>query len=144
MCKSLRADQIGWLFCFALPRASISGIDALIEVYMNYKERRKKLKAFYKSPEWRTARELALMRDKYLCQDCKDKPAEVVHHIIHLSEDNVDNPEISLNQNNLISICSNCHSIRHKGEHARGRLSHMDDEPYNYIFDANGMIVPKA
>ena len=111
---------------------------------MNYKERRKKLKAFYKSPEWRQAREIALMRDKYLCQDCQIKPAEVVHHKKHLTETNVDNPAISLNQDNLISLCANCHNIRHQGEHARGRLTREKEEPYNYTFDANGNLIPKA
>ena len=115
---------------------------------MNYKERRKKLKDFYKSSEWRQARHIALMRDNFLCVMCKEEgkmnPAEVVHHKKHLDEVNVDNPDIALNQDNLISLCSLHHSIVHSGEHARGRMAHEHDEPYNYIFDVNGMLVPKA
>ena len=110
---------------------------------MDYRQRREKLKEFYKSSAWRTAREIALKRDKYLCQDCKERPAEVVHHIKHLDKNNVNDPNISLNQDNLISICAMCHSLRHRGEHAKGRIN-QEKNPYNYIFDANGMLIPKA
>ena len=115
---------------------------------MTYKERRKRLQAFYKSSEWRQAREIALMRDKYLCVMCsqegKTVPAEIVHHKKYLNEENVNNPDIALNQDNLVSLCSEHHFIVHSGEHAKGRMNHEHDEPYNYIFDANGMLIPKA
>ena len=113
---------------------------------MDHKERRKRLRTFYKSSEWRTARELALKRDDYLCVMCQKEgkfiPAEVVHHKIHLNESNVDYPEIALNQDNLISLCAEHHFLVHSGEHAKGRMAHKDDEPYNYTFDENGMLVP--
>ena len=113
----------------------------------DWKKRRAKLKAFYKSPEWRTAREIALMRDKYLCVLCAEEgktvPAEVVHHKIHLNENNVQDPKIALSQDNLISICAKHHSDVHKGEYAKGRVF-QEENPYNYTFDANGMLIPKA
>ena len=103
------------------------------------KNRRKKIHAFYKSKEWQQVREYVLMRDKYLCKLC-GRPAEHVHHIKHLSEDNVNDTAISLNPDNLISLCKRCHDNEHKGEHGRGRVV---KESYEYEFDSNGMLIPK-
>ena len=42
-------------------------------------------RTFYRSKQWQAAREEAIRRDQYLCQDCLKKgritPAEEVHHI---------------------------------------------------------------
>ena len=130
MCKSLRADRTGWLFCFALPRASISGIDALIEVM---RMARDFAKSFYNSKEWELTRDFILRRDKFLCVKC-GRPAEEVHHIKHLSPQNIGDVSITMNPENLISLCRECHFNEHKGEHGRGR---MVRESNPYTFDAN-------
>ena len=106
----------------------------------DYIKRREELGKFYKSKLWIKTRENALRRDNYLCVKC-GKCAEVVHHVIHLNLDNVDDPSISLNLDNLISLCAECHFDAHRGEHCRGRIVQED---YNYTFDANGMLIPKA
>lgn len=103
------------------------------------KKRRKELHSFYNSKEWQNVRQTILMRDKYICQVC-GKPAEHVHHKIHLSMSNVYDPSVSLNPDNLVSLCKSCHDDQHKGEHARGRQTNED---YTYTFDANGMLVQK-
>ena len=41
------------------------------------------------------------------------RPAEEVHHIIKLTPANIDDPEISLNLDNLVSLCHDCHAKRH-------------------------------
>ncbi|MCR4813286.1 MAG: HNH endonuclease [Lachnospiraceae bacterium] len=109
---------------------------------MDAKKRRAVLRKFYKSKQWISVRDYVLMRDKYLCTKC-DKPAEVVHHVIHLTENNVDTWEISLNPDNLVSLCAECHFNEHRGEHGKGRQAHEHDEPYPYTFDENGQIIPK-
>ena len=113
----------------------------------DWKKRRAKLESFYKSTQWHKTREVALMRDNYLCVLCakegKTIPADVVHHKEHLTEANVNNPNVSLNLDNLISLCAEHHFQEHRGEHGKGRIAHQGEE-YNYIFDANGMLVPKA
>ena len=96
-------------------------------------------KSFYNSKEWQTVRESVLMRDKYLCQHC-GKPAEEVHHIIHLSPKNIGDISITLNMDNLVSLCKDCHFQEHRGEHGKGR---QVKESYDYEFDANGMLVQK-
>ena len=83
------------------------------------------------------------MRDKYLCQHC-GAPATEVHHKKHLSPENIWDVSISLNPDNLVSLCKDCHFEEHRGEHAGGRKAQENEEPYNYTFDASGQLVPRA
>ena len=96
-------------------------------------------KSFYKSTAWDNVRQYCLMRDSYLCQQC-GQPADDVHHIIHLSPDNIGDPRISLNPDNLVSLCRDCHFKMHRGEHGSGRKF---SEAYPYEFDEHGMLVEK-
>ncbi len=79
------------------------------------------------------------MRDKYLCQHC-GAPATEVHHKKHLSPENIWDVSISLNPDNLVSLCKDCHFEEHRGEHGNGRKK-QDEQP-QYVFDENGMLVP--
>ena len=79
------------------------------------------------------------MRDKYLCRKC-GKPATEVHHIIHLSPENINDPSITMSLDNLICLCRDCHFEEHKGEHGHGRKT---EQEYEYTFDENGMLVKK-
>lgn len=97
-------------------------------------------KAFYKSSQWRNVRGYCMIRDHYLCVKCGE-PAAEVHHIVHLSPQNINDPSISLNPDNLISLCRKCHFEEHRGEHSFGR---KNEEENPYEFDENGQIVPKA
>lgn len=102
-------------------------------------------KAFYKSKEWRITREYILKRDNYLCVKC-GAPAEEVHHIIHLRPDNIDNPQITLNADNLICLCKDCHFAEHYRDKAEGhrtsdRQHELDVEQYE--FNENGFLVLK-
>jgi 5-methylcytosine-specific restriction endonuclease McrA len=74
-------------------------------------------KKFYKSKQWQKTRAMIWSRDRGLCQDCLKRglvtPAAEVHHIIELTPANIDRPEITLNPDNLISLCKDCHAKRH-------------------------------
>ena len=94
-------------------------------------------KSFYRSKEWEATREYILLRDHYLCQEC-GAPAEEVHHIVHLSPANIGDPNVTMNPDNLRSLCKQCHFDAHRGEHGKGRAVR---EAYPYVFDANGMLV---
>lgn len=96
-------------------------------------------KSFYKSKVWDNVRQYCLMRDSYLCRQC-GRPADDVHHIIHLTPENIGDPGIALNPVNLISLCKDCHFQAHRGEHGSGRKS---AEAYPYEFDENGVLVEK-
>ena len=72
-------------------------------------------KKFYQSLEWQRTRDYILSKHNYLCQKCKQNPAEIVHHIIWLSATNINNPEITLSESNLMPVCRECHAIIHEG-----------------------------
>lgn len=86
--------------------------------------------AFYTSREWVLCRE-AYITSHSLCERCLSKglvvPAEIVHHKIHLSEDNYRNPSIALNFQNLESLCKDCHNKEHFGEKVEARWSFNSD-----------------
>ncbi|MEC0248899.1 HNH endonuclease signature motif containing protein [Paenibacillus chitinolyticus] len=73
----------------------------------------KKVNPFYKTAAWLKCREVALIRDNYLCQPCfKDGrlvSAEIVHHIKELER----YPELGLTLDNLESVCASCHNKLH-------------------------------
>ena len=102
-------------------------------------------KAFYNSKEWRVVREYILMRDKYLCTNCGN-PAEEVHHIIHLTPENITDINISLNAENLTSLCKDCHFGIHRIDKVNGiKKSHNSFSCGNeYEFDENGYLIQKS
>ena len=72
---------------------------------------------FYHSTDWEHAREQALQRDAYLCQHCLAQgiatPAVMVHHIVELTPANINDPNISTDPKNLVSLCDLCHKKVH-------------------------------
>lgn len=92
----------------------------------------KEAKAFYNSKAWKDPdkgmRITILRRDNWECQDCRKRIREAnekgiklspedrkirraceVHHIRELKEF----PELALVPDNLVSLCTQCHNIRH-------------------------------
>lgn len=84
-------------------------------------------KAFYRSKAWKKTRAYIFLRDMGLCVRC-GKPGEIVHHKIHLSPKNIDNPDITLNVDNLETLCRECHAIEHEGELCTDRALMFDSE----------------
>lgn len=101
-------------------------------------------KAFYNSPAWEKCRENILRRDNYLCVKC-GKPAEEVHHIKHLSPRNIGDISITLNPDNLISLCRDCHFAEHKQDKVKGLQDRAKSAAGDdYEFDDNGFLVRKV
>lgn len=92
---------------------------------------------FYASKAWKNTREVVKKRDSFLCQDCLAKgmyvPAEEVHHIVELTPENINNPVVSLNPDNLISLCRECHRARHTKQETFKRRR-------RFIVDQNGKV----
>lgn len=72
--------------------------------------------AFYKSQAWVKKRQEILERDHWECQRCarnglltSREEKLVVHHILELK----DYPELRLDDDNLETLCFNCHEIMH-------------------------------
>ncbi len=65
---------------------------------------------FYNSSLWiKTAK--AYKNSKYgLCEKC-GKVGEEVHHIIPLTPDNINDPNITLSWDNLMLLCRSCHEL---------------------------------
>lgn len=97
-------------------------------------------KQFYNSKLWQNTRDYILKRDKYLCVKC-GRPAEEVHHITHLSPNNINDLTVTVNPDNLISLCKDCHFEQHRGEHGSGRKVREDNGLPQYEFDEDGFLV---
>ena len=74
-------------------------------------------KAFYTSQAWANTRAAYAKSVGYLCEECakegKTVPGEIVHHKIHLTPQNITNPDITLNFQNLEYVCRECHAKIH-------------------------------
>ena len=90
---------------------------------------------FYKSQEWQRCREYVWQRDRGLCVDCIKRgrvtAAEEVHHVTEITPENITDPGITLNPDNLVSLCRECHRRRHGTE----------QEPKRYKVDELGRVV---
>lgn len=81
---------------------------------------------FYKSQAWKRTAKNIMQRDALLCVDClrhgKVTPAEEVHHIIELTPENITDLNISLSEDNLVSLCRECHKARHGARQRRYKV----------------------
>lgn len=89
-------------------------------------------KKFYQSNSWINTRDYIMSKHFYVCQKCHERPAEIVHHIIWLTPSNINDPNITLSEKNLIPVCRECHSLIHEG------VSSTNEE---VMFNANGELV---
>lgn len=91
---------------------------------------------FYKRQEWKNCRAAYISSVGGLCERCLSNglynPAKIVHHKIYLNEDNIKEPSITLNWDNLEALCQDCHNNEHLKSQAKRR----------YIIDADGIVVP--
>ena len=82
---------------------------------------------FYSSVAWKKCRKAYAKARGGVCEICLANgiisPGEIVHHKIELNEDNINNPDVTLNWDNLQLVCRFCHAQIHKGEivHSRKR-----------------------
>ena len=72
---------------------------------------------FYSSKKWKDIRKQVAEESFYICSIC-GKPTYsnqgIVHHKIPVTEENINDPSITLNKNNLMYVCRNCHEALHK------------------------------
>jgi 5-methylcytosine-specific restriction protein A len=87
---------------------------------------------FYNSKQWIRCRE-AYKQSKFgLCERCS-MPGEEVHHKTYLSPENINDPNVTLNWENLELLCQSCHSKEHMTKYGPLREDVM--------FDSNGDLV---
>ncbi len=102
-------------------------------------------RSFYDSQAWRKTREAYLQSKHYICEDCGGA-ASVVHHITYIKPWNVNDPNITLNWDNLKAVCVDCHALEHsqdmKKRGGEARLNGIAfDEEGNVIKQANVFLV---
>ena len=72
-------------------------------------------KWFYKGKAWQRCRwsyiQSRMMIDGGKCEVCKDRQGYIVHHIEGLTRTNINDPEVSLNHENLSYECKLCHDM---------------------------------
>ena len=81
-------------------------------------------KGFYKTAAWLKCRAAYIKSVGGLCERCladgKIVPGFIVHHKCYLTPDNIQDPGISLNWDNLEYLCQDCHNKEHfKDEYTR-------------------------
>lgn len=94
--------------------------------------------SFYNSTAWKNTRRNYKQSVGGLCERCLAKgmivPADVVHHKIPLTEENVSDLSISLGWDNLQALCRQCHAEVHEE-------IYMDRSHRRYKLDENGRVI---
>ncbi|MDD5967658.1 MAG: HNH endonuclease signature motif containing protein [Blautia sp.] len=67
---------------------------------------------FYSSTAWIRTQAAYMTSQNYLCERCGDM-ACIVHHKKHITPQNIDDVNITLNWDNLEALCQNCHNKEH-------------------------------
>lgn len=72
---------------------------------------------FYKSKAWKQCRAEYARQRRHLCENCLEhgmiRPGEIVHHVIPLTPENIESPEVALSFENLRLLCRECHAAEH-------------------------------
>ena len=86
---------------------------------------------FYASKRWMKCRTGFLASKNWTCERC-GRMATIAHHKKRITPQNINNPEITLNWDNLEALCQTCHNDEHfsSGVCAKGLK-----------FDTNGNLV---
>lgn len=92
-------------------------------------------KRFYHSRAWKKCRASYIASVFGLCERCK-QPGDIVHHKVYISIDNINDPEITLNHDNLEYLCRACHNREHFEKYGVTREDVM--------FDSNGDLIQRS
>lgn len=96
-------------------------------------------KGLYNSKAWQKTRDAYKKSVGGLCEICYAqgivKAGEIVHHKIHLTPDNINDPSITLSFDNLQLVCRECHALIHDEQYNRLRVRKR-----RYKIDENGNV----
>ena len=71
-------------------------------------------KSFYSSKRWKNTQAAYMASQNYICERCGNM-ARIVHHIKYITPNNIQDPNITLNWDNLEALCMDCHTREHLG-----------------------------
>lgn len=87
------------------------------------------IRARYKTAQWQKVRKMKIQSVNGLCEKCLRhriyKEGKIVHHKIHITDENYQDDNIMYNLDNLEFLCAECHLLEHQ------------NKP-EYYFDENG------
>ena len=90
---------------------------------------------FYKSMLWKNCRKAFIKYrisiDGGMCQHCGEHPGRIVHHVIWLTPENINIPEIATGFDNLEYVCFDCHE----------KIEDPSKQNKRYRFDAKGNLI---
>lgn len=72
------------------------------------------MRQFYRTQAWREVRQAYYISQHGICERCGNAGL-IVHHKIELTPENIGNPDITLNWDNLELLCQACHNAEHFG-----------------------------
>lgn len=101
-------------------------------------------KSFYNSSAWKRCREAYFNSQFGLCELC-ERPGEEVHHKTFLTPENITDPDITLNWDNLQLLCKTCHNAEHEKAYEMYRKKNRKNLTTNndLCFDDSGNLVRK-
>lgn len=84
---------------------------------------------FYKSKAWQACRIAYAKSVGGLCENClkhgKYNAGVIVHHKVHITPENITNPYITMNFDNLELLCRDCHAEQHSDHVRRYKVDDM-------------------
>lgn len=92
-------------------------------------------KSFYKSSAWKKCRASFIASRHGLCERCGGVGG-ICHHKVYLTPENINDPDVTLNWDNLELLCATCHQHEHFMKNSPTR----DD----VMFDENGDLIEKG
>lgn len=111
----------------------------LKEIIMESKKEFHKQQAlpFYSTAAWVNCRTAYAKSRAHLCERCLAKgiikTGEIVHHIIELTPDNINDPQITVNWDNLMLVCRECHADIHKEETTHRRKKRFIVDKFGHV-----------
>lgn len=103
-------------------------------------------RALYKSKKWEKLRLCCMTRPvqmgdgrvcpPLMCERCFERtgrliPAEIAHHKKFVTPENIGDPEVTLNADNIMRVCRDCHA----------RIHYPNDYRPRIVFDTQGRTV---
>lgn len=93
-------------------------------------------KRFYKSTAWKKCRASYISTVLGgLCEHCNHAPGYIVDHIEEINSHNINDPNITLNHNNLQYLCLECHNTKTFRKYSAIREG--------FMFNDDGELIPK-
>lgn len=69
-------------------------------------------RSFYKGKAWREVSALYMSSKAYICERC-GAVATICHHKKYITPQNINDPAITFNMDNLEALCQECHNLEH-------------------------------